>query len=397
MAAEPGNNGDALIQILESSAVAGFANKAKERPNRVSPALQDNIARIPSELYDYIIDHLHDDRLALSACTLVCKAWHASSTYQLFQNAGTIRVYPTNFQQFRELRILAGQRLDRCIGRLDVRSGSHKDVGGPENAFHFTDEMKGFQGLLNVKYLRLTDHTHAHSYETPFTAILPNLSTITHLELDLSFESFAYFLQLLDTIPLLRGLALHRPFDQTVNSEPPTPPLRPPFIRRLAIGPLNYSFTSPLRQRARIALVSDVLRTLGPRLEHLVISSRFLLSGCDLSHSTALRTLRINSIQTRGAWLLDLLSQIRTHVLERIVLVVDLCVGVGLHTFDWPRIVASLNKLESLRRVDFFLFSPNECAVVEEKLGAGIYTLRVTSWEGSQRPQSNYGLEIFEV
>ncbi|EKM54060.1 uncharacterized protein PHACADRAFT_60584, partial [Phanerochaete carnosa HHB-10118-sp] len=38
----------------------------------------------PPELFDSVIDHLHDDKAALHKCSLVCKDWVPSSTFHLF-------------------------------------------------------------------------------------------------------------------------------------------------------------------------------------------------------------------------------------------------------------------------------------------------------------------------
>ncbi|TFK74995.1 CNH-domain-containing protein [Pluteus cervinus] len=40
--------------------------------------------QIPTEIYERIIDFLHTEQNALSGCSLVCKAWHASSRLHLF-------------------------------------------------------------------------------------------------------------------------------------------------------------------------------------------------------------------------------------------------------------------------------------------------------------------------
>jgi hypothetical protein len=41
--------------------------------------------RIPQELVDMIIDHLHNNRKALSTCSLVCGAWLSSSRFHKFE------------------------------------------------------------------------------------------------------------------------------------------------------------------------------------------------------------------------------------------------------------------------------------------------------------------------
>ena len=41
------------------------------------------LPEFPQELWDVVIDHLHDDESALLACRCVCKAWYPSSRYHL--------------------------------------------------------------------------------------------------------------------------------------------------------------------------------------------------------------------------------------------------------------------------------------------------------------------------
>ena len=41
--------------------------------------------RLPAELTDRIIGHLHFDKLALTTCSLVCKDWLPASRYHFFQ------------------------------------------------------------------------------------------------------------------------------------------------------------------------------------------------------------------------------------------------------------------------------------------------------------------------
>ena len=41
------------------------------------------LPELPHEVWDVVIDHLHDDKSALLACRCVCRAWHPSSRYYL--------------------------------------------------------------------------------------------------------------------------------------------------------------------------------------------------------------------------------------------------------------------------------------------------------------------------
>jgi len=56
--------------------------------------------QLGAETIDTIIDHLHDDRLALQACSVTCKQWLPSSRYHLFSK---VLLSPFNVDKFRKL------------------------------------------------------------------------------------------------------------------------------------------------------------------------------------------------------------------------------------------------------------------------------------------------------
>jgi hypothetical protein len=41
--------------------------------------------KLPTEVQDIVIDHLHDDRKILKQCSLVCRGWVFSSSFHLFR------------------------------------------------------------------------------------------------------------------------------------------------------------------------------------------------------------------------------------------------------------------------------------------------------------------------
>lgn len=43
-------------------------------------------SRLPGEMIDRVIDHLHDDKRSLSACSLVCTLWQPASRFHLFRH-----------------------------------------------------------------------------------------------------------------------------------------------------------------------------------------------------------------------------------------------------------------------------------------------------------------------
>ncbi|KAI0755487.1 hypothetical protein C8Q74DRAFT_309126 [Fomes fomentarius] len=48
--------------------------------------MQDNACIVlPAEIWDRVIDHLHDNKKALKRCSLVCKSWRNSSQHHLFR------------------------------------------------------------------------------------------------------------------------------------------------------------------------------------------------------------------------------------------------------------------------------------------------------------------------
>ncbi|KAK7691385.1 hypothetical protein QCA50_004784 [Cerrena zonata] len=52
--------------------------------------------RLPNELTDRVIDHLHDDRTSLNACSVVCQDWRSASQFQLFRHLSFTLKNPEN-------------------------------------------------------------------------------------------------------------------------------------------------------------------------------------------------------------------------------------------------------------------------------------------------------------
>ncbi|KAJ7711286.1 hypothetical protein B0H14DRAFT_698567 [Mycena olivaceomarginata] len=302
--------------------------RLKQRPNPlfVNPlsALSAEVcARFPTELHDYIIDHLHNDKRALLACSLVSNIWSTSSRYHLFQNACTIHVDRRNFRQFCEL--LATQRLNIYIGRLHLKSHviDERFAGGPNETFQFNDHLHLLAGLPSLKYLCLEYH-HDSLLPGFFAAIAQNFAGVTDLEFSsMHFDAFSQFVEILDLLPCLRRVALNGVLWYDVDSDSDSeedatlPTYMPgpladfvancrfqhmapvlhwlrsqPSLRRLAIAMGASSYINP-----DTALVSDVLRALSGSLEHLIVCDAPHAFVPDLSCLTVLRTLEIAGIQ----------------------------------------------------------------------------------------------------
>ncbi|KAJ7244402.1 hypothetical protein B0H12DRAFT_1220966 [Mycena haematopus] len=406
--------------------------KRKQTSSPLYPLSQDICARYPTELHDYIIDHLHNDKRTLLACSLVCRAWSPSSRYHLFQNACTIRVHRENFQDFCEL--LAGQRLNDYIGRLHLQSHHIHEFEmsqgtlikyGPNDSFQFNQHLTRIGRLPRLQSLHL-DYHHDDIYPELLAALAQNFASIRELEFtSMHFTSFTQFVQLVGSLPLLRRISLDRVlfYDRRYGQNPeddiPKPSYIPsnitdlvahcgydstapvlswlsaqPFIRRLAVA---------IEQQCReehTALLSDTLRILGPRLEHLSIKDTDSTHLPDLSLTTGLHTFQISGIQCLQTstsvdleWVPTLLSQVHSPGLQRIVFVVDLRERKGLDLLDWSRIREFLAKQSSLRHVQFYLSAHKRWAVqaIAERLTPRAYGLRVGQLEGRYR----YSLDMF--
>ncbi|KAJ7224686.1 hypothetical protein GGX14DRAFT_651379 [Mycena pura] len=356
------------------------------------PLSTDASAAFPSELHDYTIDFLHNDRASLCACSLVCKSWTASSQYHLFKNA-TIRVWGGNFSQFCEE--LVSTHLNIYVGRLYLTCDCDGDWGVDEprdwNA-EFEAQLSRLKPLSCLEYLRLSYDNGNQSPSIP-SAIGPNFSSIVDLELTATwFASIAEIFQSCIGLPHLRRLALvstERLEDEDA-SVPDLPMLdtfavdalqnlevilrwlpSQPSIRRIAIGCLHSE---------DIHLLDIMLRTLGPRLEHLIIEySNDCVS--DLSHVTALRTLEIVTFLSDGSFLNlpALLEKLPGHAraLQRIVFVLD-NVKDWNQCLDWSHVGPILASLDSLQHVEFHV-RPEERAsqIIHEHLASRKYALRV--------------------
>ena len=68
---------------------------------------------IPPEMTDYIIDHLHEDTSALSACSLVCRDWLPAARFHLFSS---VSLHPWKEDVF--LRLLAASTEAAARGSL---------------------------------------------------------------------------------------------------------------------------------------------------------------------------------------------------------------------------------------------------------------------------------------
>ncbi|KAJ7202669.1 hypothetical protein GGX14DRAFT_654035 [Mycena pura] len=357
------------------------------RGNRSIQGLQDICARFPSELHDYIVDFLHNDRASLCACRLTCKLWTASSTYHLFHNAGTIHVGRNNFLQFCEL--FANHPLGACIGRLNLKSHlSGHFKGGTDETFQFNEHLSRFTSLPRLKYLRLYYH-YDDLRPSFYSALAQNFSSVTDLELSyMYFASFADVLRACSALPLLRRLALIN-----VLWRGPSTSDREmyPVFGELPVVDLvvDYCYVDDALFCQWLASQPSIRRLALGRESSAALSAAILIPLCRTSHLPPL-FIRSNFLPVSDAVKLPvslipaLLERLRSRVIQRIVIFAGLRNPVDLDRLDWQRIASLLAGLESLRRVEFY-FSAHETwalAAIDEKLRPRAYALRVANLKG---------------
>ncbi|KAJ7766776.1 hypothetical protein B0H16DRAFT_1522448 [Mycena metata] len=356
----------------------------------------DVYTRLPPELQEYIIAQLGDDKHALSECSLVCSHWSVATRYHLFQHT-TIRLNRKNFQQFCEL--LATQRLNVYIARLQLETH--------DRTLQFNHDLHRLTGLPSLKYLRL-EFRQNNLLPQFFTACAANFQSVTDLELfRMYFDSFGQFMHLLDTLPLLRRLSVTA---VNISSDPNhedtwiSTSSRPPNLVDFAVsydvmpGLLSWLPSQTTIRRLAIwsarrnrdsdtPLLSTVLSTLGPHLEHLILSDTDISHPLDLSHCTALRTFELTGVRVlpdnTGAdleWLPTLLSSLNSPALRRIVLVVYFRSTAALDCINWPRIAKILEDHRSIQQVEIAL-SPQSldwaAPLIAERFHPRHYVLRV--------------------
>ncbi|GJE96751.1 hypothetical protein PsYK624_129570 [Phanerochaete sordida] len=123
----------------------------------------------PPELFDSVIDHLHDDKAALRQCTLICREWLPASTFHLFS---TLSWPPCHHMWYARIPRTSPMRkfchcgeaqagFDRCLSLLSttpriaaavqcLKLNSSRSVHHIDGSTRFTDEAISRSTLLAI-------------------------------------------------------------------------------------------------------------------------------------------------------------------------------------------------------------------------------------------------------
>ncbi|KAM5543321.1 hypothetical protein V8D89_003195 [Ganoderma adspersum] len=265
---------------------------------------------LPRELEDLVIDHLHDDILALSACAIVCSNWLPRTRQHLFRS---ITLSCGKLRCFRNLLDNA-PAIGACIRFLAVDCAAPRVVDcltciqlGMDSDLEFFDLLRPMENLRRLEAARLKLEPTS----------LPMLESLEELRLTRNrffcvHMSLNRFVDWLFELPHLRSLtATSMSFlgpSETLTPDVPTTtsPLSDvhlwswqnhDFCTTLARRLVDYGVANRLRcvsmllsdEDFSVALLESILalvRSLGPALTHLELGLLPHLSNLDVPYSS---------------------------------------------------------------------------------------------------------------
>lgn len=244
--------------------------------------------RLPPELYDRILDHLHDDPRALSACSLTCRSWLPTSRFHLFQG---VRIHSFDYECF-----LGTLRSSPVIGRYVTSLRLH-DLRNP----FLPDIMQILQSVatLALTQLDLSDATTMSTLATLARSLTElRLHVVTVVDL-------VSITELAKAIPRLRSLHIINVTGQLfARSSTPLPLQHLHLSSYFPALPAFTSFVAPKRLRSlciesrqTLNAIYSLVMALGPRLETLEV--RAMSSGkrpLPLTRCSGLRRLELTSL-----------------------------------------------------------------------------------------------------
>ncbi|OCH93908.1 hypothetical protein OBBRIDRAFT_854814 [Obba rivulosa] len=200
--------------------------------------------RLPPELTDKVIDHLHSDIPTLCACALAGRALHARARAYLFR---TVEIW-TSRKCVRATSWFVEPAYARCVRTLRLTMGDATEAWGDERTaallrcFHaLADEGSNNQEQwlgtgVGVEMLCLRWFSFANMPQTSRLLALPSVTTLelTHLRIEVP-----HLLEFLNAFPALESLTVGSGLKLSIpsyywNSMSPLPSARPqPRLRTL--------------------------------------------------------------------------------------------------------------------------------------------------------------------
>lgn len=244
------------------------------------------MSHIPAELSDYIIDFLHDDRLALKACNLTCGKWRPAARYHLYRRVSllSLRSCDTFSKLLEDSPFLAtfARELNISNTSPDV---IHVDNGRAQELHPLWSSL--LPALIAVRRLEISFLKIDGMFQT---SLLHNLKTVTELSIQYCrFPSFFDLVSAVHSFPslktcTLRGLSWNESHAQTTSTgtmgacprltklilgrDLPLEAIVSWFLTQDACQDLIH-FSGCCSSAAEAVLLSELLRSASPKLKEL--------------------------------------------------------------------------------------------------------------------------------
>jgi hypothetical protein len=158
----------------------------------------------PQELCDVIIDYLHDDKLALIACSTVCKNWLPSCRFHLYSTIHLPFIYPhqSSRSTWPLIDAITGPRSSgtRSSVRWLTLDGRHVEVMGMNLILERLRDFDALERLdliiINWQYVRLNRRAMENLCALPTAN---NLRCLTLSRTIVRFETWPIFLDVVLT------------------------------------------------------------------------------------------------------------------------------------------------------------------------------------------------------
>ncbi|KAI0717759.1 hypothetical protein C8T65DRAFT_640722 [Cerioporus squamosus] len=312
--------------------------------------------RLPPELSDRVIEHLHDDPASLSACSLVCSSWLPAARWHYFRE---VTVICSNVSAFYELIHYPSSNIRNFVVSLTAECFWMEFDGGrkcPEGPCFLRDptilspvlasgrlpalrelRLRGIpvhvipHPLPTVTYLDINHPPPPDWGISRWLPLLPNLHTL-----------LAYFSRRGTAEAMRVWISQLSPWTRVVVEE-----LLPTKVLR------NLRAFSFVCTRNRSSLVKGLDQRLGSSLRvlELMCDDVFVSGGCTLSHCTSLHHIRIIGIQLIGSP--ETFRRFRIEHRWRMTNVAAFLAGVrapnvsSVHFVDLPSDISTEDKSES--------------------------------------------------
>lgn len=195
--------------------------------------------RLPAETIDAIVDHLHDDRSALAACSLASSAFIVSARHHLFSE---VVLECSHICPFLKLLDVPSCTITAAITRVIIRQRKKIPGWNREKSYYVPmDTPRLVSRLQGVRYIRLSDISLS-DISPPLWLLLHDLKGVKEMEIHhITFETPEHFFRYICSLPALESLSVLNPSTGVIPDDLAQYRPKVPFcIPLLDVGKLSH-------------------------------------------------------------------------------------------------------------------------------------------------------------